>query len=75
MGDGLGVGVRCVGSSEGEVEEASRVLWPDRACDAEAGTLQHLQPLRLALRNGAYEGTQSCRALGGIEWRCLLCCT
>ena len=55
----LDVGVCGVGSSEGEVEVASWVLWLDGAADGEAGTLYHLQPLLLALRNpvnGAYEG-------------------
>ena len=54
-----GVGVCGVGSSEGEVEVASWVLWLDGASDGEDGTLHHLLPLLLALRNpvyGVYEG-------------------
>ena len=46
-----GVGVCGVGSSEGEVEGTSRVLWLGGAGDGEVGTLHHLQPLLLALRN------------------------
>ena len=49
----------CVGSSEGEVEGASWVLWSDGAADGEVVTLHHLQPLLLALRdttNGVYKG-------------------
>ena len=55
----LDVGVCGVGSSEGEVEVASWVLWSDGAADGEVVTLHHLQPLLLALRNplnGVYEG-------------------
>ena len=39
---GQGVGVCCVGSSEVEVEGASRVLWLDGAADGEAGNLKNL---------------------------------
>ena len=55
----LDVGVSGVGSSEGEVEGASWVLWSDGAADGEVGTLHHLQPLLPALRNpsdGVYQG-------------------
>ena len=52
----LGVGVCCGGSSEGEVEGACWVLWLDGTADGEAETLQHLQPLLLALRNPVYGG-------------------
>ena len=52
----LGVGVCCGGSSEGEVEGACWVLWLDGTADGEVGTLQHLQPLLLALRNPVYGG-------------------
>ena len=72
--DRLGVGVHCVGSSEGEVEEASWVLWLDGAPDAEAETLDHLQPLLLAFRNGVHKDRQRCCALGCILRCCVLCC-
>ena len=54
----LGVGVCCVGSSEGEVEGSSWVLWLDGTTDGELGTLQHRQPLLLALRNPLYGGEE-----------------
>ena len=54
----LGVGVCCVGASEGEVEGASLVLWLDGAADGEVGTLQHLLPLLLALGNPVYGGEE-----------------
>ena len=38
----LGVGVCCVGSSEGEVEESSWILWLDGTDDGETGTSEHL---------------------------------
>ena len=38
----LDVGVCGVGSSEGEVEVASWVLWSDGAADCEVVTLHHL---------------------------------
>ena len=47
-----GVGVCCVGSSEGEVEGTSRVLWLDGARDGEVGTLHHL--LRIPVDGGEY---------------------
>ena len=59
INSGLGVGVCCVGSGEGEVEVASWVLWLDGASDGEAGTIEHLQSLLLALGNpvhGGYKG-------------------
>ena len=74
MIDRMGVGVHCVGSSEGEVEEASWVLWPDGACDAEAKTLHHLQPLLLAFRNGGRKERQGCCALGCILRWCVSRC-
>ena len=52
----LGVVVCCVGSSEGEVEGASWVLWLDGAADGETVTLHHLWPLMLALRNPVHGG-------------------
>ena len=47
-----GVGVCCVGSSEGEVEGTSRVLWLGGARDGEVGTLHHL--LRIPVDGGEY---------------------
>ena len=47
----------CLG--EGEVEGASWVLWLDGAADGEAGTLHHLLPLLLALRNLLYGGEEA----------------
>ena len=52
-------GVCCVGSSEGEVEGASWVLWLDGASDGEVGTLHHLLPLLLALGNPLYGGEEA----------------
>ena len=54
-----GVGVCCVGSSEGEVEGASWVLWLDGTDDGELETLQHRQPLLLAIRNPLYGGGEA----------------
>ena len=56
IGSWFGVVVCCVGSGEGEVEGASWILWMDGAADGEAGTLHHLQPLLLALRNPVHGG-------------------
>ena len=74
MIDRLGVGVHCVESSEGELEEASWVLWPDGASDAEAETLHHLQLLLMAFRNGTHKGRQRYCVLGCIMRWCVLCC-
>ena len=54
----LGVVVCRVGSSEGEVERASWILWLDGATDGEVGTLHYLQPLLLSLRNPIYGGEE-----------------
>ena len=55
----LGVGVCCVGSSEGEVEGSSWVLWLDGTDDGEVETLNLLKPLLLALRNPKYGGKEA----------------
>ena len=55
----LGVVVCCVGSSEGEVEEASCILWLDGTADGEVGTFPHLMPLLLPLRSPVYSGEYS----------------
>ena len=54
----LGVGVCCVVSSEGELEGASWVLCLDGTPDGEGGTLHHLLPLLLALRNPLHGGDE-----------------
>ena len=48
-----------VGSSEGEVEGASWVLWLDGASDGETGTLHHPLPLLLALGNPLHGGEEA----------------
>ena len=52
----LGVAACCVGSSEGEGEDTSWVLWLDGAGDGEVVTLHHPWPLMLAPRKPVHEG-------------------
>ena len=58
MDSWLGVVVCCLGSSEGQVEGSSWILWLDGATDGEVGTLHYLQPLLLSLRNPIYGGEE-----------------
>ena len=50
----LGVLVCCVGSSEGELEGASWVLWLDGAAHGDARTLKNLLSLLPVLMNPSY---------------------
>lgn len=52
----LGVVVWCVGGSERELEEASRVLWLNGAADVEAGASKNLKPMLLGFRHHIHGG-------------------